>query len=357
MIVEKEAFFPHSELWDYYGARGNWHIVQYLRQCGLNIMPLICDGSKAPKIKWSEYQLTEVPSDLQKEYFFFPKSASGIGVICGISSGFLEILDFDGPHLFVPWCKEVASRLGGDFVRKLVVVQTPKGGWHVYYRCMGLQGNQKLAYCPEGKIQIETRGQGGQAVMPGSPLSAHVRHKSYRLFQGRFDEIPMIGADNHRAVMMAVARSFDLAPPKPPKATDWISRNCEGVRTADRPGDKYNRTVTWEAVLEPAGWHILREVCEVAYWQRPGKIGKGPSATTGYCASDTGNELMKVFSSNANPFEEGQVYDKFSAFAHLYHDGDFGKAAKALVEKGYGDSIRSQYDDEAIKAFFERHNS
>ena len=338
-------FGPKSDDFRFYGFRGNWHVVDYLRQSGYNVMPLRTDGSKAPKIEWSQYQLERVPEKLTHKHFVYSKEASGIGVICGSSSGFLEILDFDGPQLFMPWCKLVAAELGGEFVRKLVVVQTPKGGWHVYYRCMQIEGNRKLAYDADGKIQIETRGQGGQAVMPGSPGWTHPTGRPYRLFQGRFHEVPVIGGENHRRVMFEAAISFDKAPPKPArtkpttKATAWVNNvyNLEGDPRTDRPGDDFNERADWgEDVLEPADWTLLREACGVGYWQRPGKTGDGPSASVAYCKTEAGKELMRVFSSNAQPLEEGQTYDKFSAYALLQHGGDFHAAAEKLASLGYG---------------------
>jgi hypothetical protein len=336
-------FGPKSDDFRYFGYRGNLHVVEYLRAGGYNIMPLRVDGSKAPKIKWSEYQLERVPQELIDKFFVYSSEPSGIGVICGQTSGFLEILDFDYPNLFLPWCRLVAAELGGEFVRRLVVVQTPTGGWHVYYRCMRMEGNRKLALDASGKVRIETRGQGGQAVMPGSPNWTHPSGRPYRLFQGRFHEIPLIGAENHRKVMFEAAVSFDQSPPKPAKrATDWLRKvyNLDASpseKTSDRPGDDFNERADWaEDVLEPAGWTLVRETCGVGYWQRPDKVGKGPSASVAYCKTEAGKELMRVFSSNARPLEEGQTYDRFSAYAHLHHGGDFFAAAEKLASLGYG---------------------
>jgi len=54
------------------------------------------------------------------------------------------------------------------------------------------------------------------------------------------------------------------------------------------------------------------------FWCRPGKKS-GTSATTNFGGSD----LLYVFSSNAEPFEQQTAYSKFHAYALLYHDGDF----------------------------------
>jgi hypothetical protein len=82
----------------------------------------------------------------------------------------------------------------------------------------------------------------------------------------------------------------------------------------------------------------VRESDGVRYWKRPGKEGPGWSATTGYCHGADGAELLRVFSSNASPFEEGKAYGKFRAYALLHHGGDYQAAARELASKGYGAS-------------------
>lgn len=359
---EFHNFQPNSEIWNYTGYRGNWHVVDYLRQCGLNLMPLRCDGSKAPKIKWAEWQIESVPDDIIMRHFVERSyEPSGIGVICGVTSRMLEILDFDGGHLFLPWCKLVAEKLGADFVKALVVVQTPKGGFHVYYRSMGIEGNQKLAYDADNRIQIETRGQGGQALMPGSPDKTHPSGRPYRLLRGTFEAIPMITTPE-RNILIDAARGFDLAPPKPPRppqnSTDWVrlAYNLEEPEK-DRPGDDFNERAEWPEVLEPAGWVFLREAAGVSYWQRPGKIGTGPSATTGFCSTDSGKQLMKIFSSNCSPLIEGQAYDKFAIYTWLNHKGDFRAAAEAVMEAGYGKYAQLAKNEEIVNDFMQRNYS
>ena len=90
------------------------------------------------------------------------------------------------------------------------------------------------------------------------------------------------------------------------------------------------------------GWRVIRQANGVRYWARPGKDGNGISATTGFCKSSRGWDLLAVFSTNAYPFEipAGKTcgcYSKFAAFAILHHTADFKAAAKALAEMGYGE--------------------
>jgi hypothetical protein len=94
-----------------------------------------------------------------------------------------------------------------------------------------------------------------------------------------------------------------------------------------RPGDAFNAAADWAAILAPHGWTCLRVDADgVGYWRRPGKDGRGWSATTDHA----GSGLLYVFSGNALPFAPGRGYTKFAAHVLLNFAGDFHAAARAL---------------------------
>jgi hypothetical protein len=76
-------------------------------------------------------------------------------------------------------------------------------------------------------------------------------------------------------------------------------------------------------------------------WLRPGKKGRSWSATTGVCRGKDGADLLRVFSSNAAPFEDGHAYGKFRAYVLLNHHGHFDEAARELGRQGYGSALRA----------------
>src|SRR5262249_17437009 len=76
----------------------------------------------------------------------------------------------------------------------------------------------------------------------------------------------------------------------------------------------------------------------VRYFQRPGKVGREPSATYGKTGA-----CLYVFSSNAQPFDPDTAYTPFSAYALLEYDGDFHAAARALAA-AYGMRITLAVD-------------
>jgi hypothetical protein len=295
-------------------------------QAGLSVLPVRADGSKSPAIPWKQYQ--EVLADGQTLKKWFSKDDCGIGIVCGRVSGGLEVLDFEADAPIKEWGELAKNQLGEDFLKPLPLVKTPSGGWHLYYRCPEIGGNQKLALELKNgtqKVLIETRAEGGYVLAPGSPPTCHPSGKPYKLLRGDLTKIPTISPEQ-RAVLLRAARALTQVPAKevhvPKEYTDQ-----------GRPGDDFNRRSTWREILEPHGWKLVRTNGEIEYWRRPGKDDRGISATVGYAGTD----LLHVFSSNAHPFESDTAYSKFGAYTLLNHGGDFQAAAKELAAKGYGD--------------------
>jgi len=156
-------------------------------------------------------------------------------------------------------------------------VETPTGGFHIYYRCSdGVEGNQKLAQRKDsnGKLKtlIETRGEGGYVLAPGSPKTCHPLRKSYKLLEGDLAKIPTI-ANEERELLLNSARVLN----EYFEAKRLISGNSDA--SGNRPGDDFNTSASWEEILEPHGWEKAGSRGEVTYWRRPHKE-QGISATT-----------------------------------------------------------------------------
>jgi hypothetical protein len=306
--------------------------AQRLVAAGLSLIPIKTDGSKAPAIEWKAYQTQRATPDELRTWF--TAGRYGIGILGGAISGHLEIADFDLADLFPPWCDLVEELAPGLLIR-LPVVQTPSGGYHVYYRCESIAGNQKLAQRlgadGQPKTLVETRGRGGYVLAPGSPPTCHLRHKLYVVIDGHLDDIPVITPDERR-ILLDAARSFNAYVP-PEQVYHAPASGPRPQGPGDRPGDVFARHATWEEVLLPHGWVKVGQRGDVGLWLRPGKHGRGCSATTNI----GGSGLLYVFSSNAFPFEPQTAYSLFAAYAWLEHHGDFQAAAKALADRGYGE--------------------
>jgi hypothetical protein len=326
--------------------------LDYLK-ANLSIIRIKPDGSKRPALSyWTWLQKRLPPEGIVRNWW--DDGLNGIGIVCGAVSGNLECIDFDRGELFAPWRDLVEAQAPG-LVARLCVVRTPRApaGYHAYYRCpsVTIPGSMKLAQEPgingqTGKpclnTMIETRGEGGYALAPGSPPACHETGRSYQHIAGPpLTELPEITAQD-RELLIAAARSFDLATAAKTKCSDEANNTVGDLR----PGDDFNqRGPSWPSILEPHGWEQAFSRGETTYWRRPDKDSPGISATTGYCKGQDGAELLAVFSTNAFPFEGANgtspctCYGKFAAYTLLNHKGDFSAAARELASQGYGDRV------------------
>ncbi len=324
-------------------------------ESGLSFIPIRSNGLKEPAIqlmpkrwcelservwRWGWYKLHAPTRAEVREWFIDSCGNYGMAILGGKISGNLEIIDLDNWDIVTPWMKRV-RRQTPNLLHKVVLVQTPRPGLHVYYRCAEAGRSQKLAQVPvtdpdTGKIKpktlIEIKGEGGYCLAPPSPAACHPTGRCYTVVS-RHDltAIPTI-APLERNVLIESARALNCW--HPPQRRGYIRRPSATDRFGGRPGDDFNRRADWGDILRPHGWTFAGRGGDGSdHWCRPGKA-RGTSASTNFC----GSELMVVFSSNAAPFEEGTAYCKFAAYALLNHDGDFHAAAKALVAQGYGGS-------------------
>ena len=289
---------------------------------GMSVVPVGAD--KRPTIKWGAYQKERMTESEVREMF---TDSCRMGVVCGEVSGGLEVLDFDIEGFFPRW-EEVLSDNGYDeLLARLVVSRTPSGGFHVYYRCSNGERNQKLAqvYGEKGRpeVAIETRGEGGYVVAFPS--------EGYNMHRGKLSAVPTI-SDEDRNALVHAARILSEVADEP------VSKVQAFSAAGRRPGDEFNQRADWAGILEPHGWRLVGRIGERERWCRPGKSGRHTSATTG---NGHGKDLLKVFTSNAHPFEVDGVYSKFFAHALLNHAGDVSAAASSLAKDGYRDQAFS----------------
>lgn len=250
-------------------------------------------------------------------------SAYGSAVICGKASGGLYLLDFDIKdesakefyRRFRSAVKEAGFSLSGCYIE-----QTVSGGFHIFFRFpKGLEvpPNQKLARTSTGYCAIESRGEGGLAYVYPTP--------GYENIQGDLPSLaPLSETDVH--ALIAIAKSLDEGPEELSRDFNRTSKDFTG----DRPGDVFNEKKTWDEILSSTGAKIFRQTSKFAYWTRPGKK-QGVSAVTGL--GNSGQDLLKVFTSNWAPFEQDGCYDKFGAYVLLAHNGSFTEATKAAAKE------------------------
>lgn len=319
---------------DMAAAAITWH------DAGCSVVRVAADGTKRPLGDWKHYQ--NHPASRATVEAWFASGHPGIGVVCGTASAGLEMLELEG--------RAVADGIGARFLNALddegftdlkgkvlagCSELSPSGGLHFFYRVEGgVDGNTKLARRPgpEGsrtvETLIETRGEGGFVVVAPSHGAVHETGRPWTVAAGSPGTIPTITAAE-RDTLHAVACTLDEMPPPDPMP-DPIPIGSRDSPGGTAPGTDFNERATWEQILVPAGWTLVRRLADRAYWRRPDK-NLGISAVTGgalgdyfYCWS-TSTEL---------PAE--QAMSKWRVYTFLEHAGDFNAAAKKLKDTGYG---------------------
>lgn len=319
---------------------------------GVSVIPVFI-GTKKPKtlppdFTWSREQERIMGEDDIQLHFGGLNGKHGIAFVSGKVSGNLEIIDFDNhfgdaaevfrEFVSIPEIKEIIAGYNIPYER------TAGGGYHLFYRCPVIEGNNKLAVRPRvddpsrGDTLIETRGEGGYCLVHGSA--------GYEVIHGDLSEIPVITPEE-RETLLNTCRSFDekhkIVKPEAERKTEKLQLkkmelkevvlggNSTDTKEYEKIWDQYNRVTTdqdVQAMLEAAGWRYAGFSRGNHKYRRPGKKDDGISATFN-------GEVFYVFSSNGDPFEPMKGYSKFNLFRLLVHKGDFKAAVADLKAKGY----------------------
>jgi hypothetical protein len=315
-------------------------IAVALVKAGISVIPV--GPNKVPRINWREF-IARRATEAELAEWYGPGSRAGIGRVGGAVSGNLETIDFDvdaeaetthtADAIVSAWRERVESRCPG-LVDRLTLIRTPRPGWHVVYRCVvPIGGNAKLAEAPKKgggwKAIIETRGEGGYALHPGSPGECHPTGGTYAHVAGPAIEAAEPITASERDTIIAAARMFTLKPAEDaPEARERPTiRAGEGVS----PGDDFSRSTSWGDILAPHGFKRVGGTAEgEEFWLRPGGSSRW-SLTTNY----DGSGLLYAFSPNCG-LDTNRGLNKFSVFATLNHGGDFSAATRDLAARGFG---------------------
>lgn len=321
------------------------------RMYALGLSPILIKpgGTKKPLEEWAVQQDQRFPLEdlirkMTASYVPGANSLLGIGVITGktyapdgkpLPKRYLVMLEAERMDVFTGFIEamrtagfgEVAERLGGYWE------ETPGGGVHTYCYLSYRVQNEVFARQENnedgtpGKASIETRGYGGYSIMASRAENVHPTGKPY-IGHGDLADIPTITNDEW-AQISGVAKYLDKSKSRQQRRYD-DRKGAKSERSYKRPGDDFNERASWHDVLEPHGWTAIDD----NHWNRPG--AKNPSKTDAVTDTDeNGVEWFSVFSTSTS-FETQRPYDKYGAFTHLNHGGDFSKAASELRAKGYG---------------------
>jgi hypothetical protein len=333
-------------------TNATYDAARALAAAGLSVIPVALDGTKAPawavlprvpdpdrpdrmKPTWKPFQ--ERIADRDELQRWFARSPLGVAVVGGAVSGGAECLDLDNREVAAAFLGELRAE-DPDLFAKLHREETPNG-LHLWYRCGEVAGNTKLAEKPDGhddrgrpktKTLIETRGEGGYAVVAGSPDAVHSSGVPYRHVGGPplTDLAELTVAE--RNLLLRLAMSFDRTDERH-KAGPADPRDDAGELS---PADDYDtRGPSFDTLLPDATFQNPgRDKGNV---RRPDKE-RGYSGTVGHCRGRRGEPLLKVFSTNWHPFEAGRCYGRFHVLRLTRFDKDGAECMRWLRSQGFG---------------------
>ena len=321
-------------------------------EAGVSVLPIRPDGTKQPALLgWKRYQQDMPTQALVEEWFRLPQR--GLALVTGQVSGGLIALDFDDLATYEAWLKHIRREQSlyalYEFIASGYEERTPKGGRHLLFRCPAVfgegkrPGNQRLALRPVPEPQrfqvlAETREEGGIIIVDPSRGGVHPSGKPYVRTRGGVTTIRTI-TQQERTLLYDSVCEFDEMPPQPQRELSLVRRPCPpsrhagGSGTGNRPGDLFDNDpgVTWESLLLPLGWQLVRmDERGEGYWRHPGKVGPKHSATTN---ADGSNRLFCFSASPGLPTE--RYLTRFEFYTWWYHGGNFSEAARVLAGRGY----------------------
>ena len=291
---------------------------------GFSVVPTKAD--KLPIGTWKQNQnAIDDPTTLACR--FANRNATGLAAICGKVSGGLLCFDFDldkkhealSPfdleHEFVgPWLEAVGDVIDPHLIPKQ---RTGGGGFQFFVRCPNPPVNEKLAAVPANNRQgrhvvIETRGEGGYAIIPPSK---HPSGTTYQWQHLGLDDVPMITQEQAEALLEA-ARALDQMPleeTKERRLTEQYHQQRSGNDIIRAFNAKYHPS----ELLERNGYRLIR-----------GKY-LSPDSTSGNPGVTVFKDAPLVYSHHGDLLGDGRAHDAFDVFALLEHGGDKRAAYEA----------------------------
>lgn len=301
--------------------------MNYLTE-GINCIAV--NENKQAIFQWKKYQSEMITQQELDRQLSDPK-AKGIAIICGAVSGGLEVIDIDTKYETYDLWTAIKEKIDENIYRKLHIVQTRSNGYHLYYKCETVEGNQKLATRlptssesqsnPQIKSYtiIETRGEAGYVVAPPT--------QGYTIIQ---EGIHVISLDE-RDALLSLMRSFnEVIDEQVIQAHERPNAKEYGLS----PFDDFNKRGDITQILVNHGWSVVGENSQRIWYLRPG----GQSKHSGSYNKDM--NLFSVFSSNTD-FVIQKGYKPAAVFCILECQGDFKAGAKKLLDMGYGEKKTS----------------
>jgi len=294
----------------------NKDYLKKLSNLGFSIIPI--DENKIPIGKWKDYQNSKRNTD-EIELL----NCTKYGLVTGFND--LEVIDIDLKVLSTvteknKWWDEYLAFLSDniiDFLDKVVIAKTQKGGYHILYKSKNLIGNTKVAKL-EGMTEaiIETRGKGGYVVVYDNFFTKKEYH-----------QIDFI-TDEERDIIWSISKTYDYKDPKTielPKKSEYI------VKDQVTPWEDYNNKHSVFDIIDDE-FTIVRNTQNSYVIKRNGAT----SPHSGYVFKNTG--CLFLFSTGTI-YPNEKLLSPYNLYTIRYHNSDYKESASELYKKGYGSRI------------------
>ena len=302
---------------------------QYLAD-GYNVLPL--NARKRPTIKaWKFLQTEHASVNLINEWFPLT-SRNGIGIICGAISSDLTVIDVESLEA---WNQLEASIQSVPALAELMpstsLSITPSGGRHLFIHADTAPPKcEVLARDAEGELLIETRGEGGYAMVPPGEGRSWVRYLD------REDRALWTAAQLE--MVFGLARQFHKEPIKTTTTTTPAPKAAAPRAPGLSPIDDYRQRADFHQLLTAQGARLIRtEANGRAHYARP---GKDENAAGGNLFPVNGVQKLYVHSSNWPSLQADKHYDAFDFRLAIEYGGNkdmLPVLVRQLSLDGFGD--------------------
>lgn len=288
--------------------------LKKLISIGFSVIP--CEESKKPLEKsWttSENKTAEDVDRLNPYYW-------------GCRAGYNDIECIDVDLKVLPslperkeWWDEYLNFLCDnieDFLNKVVIAKTVKGGYHIIYKTKVKAGNTKIA-CLQGMRSaiVETRGVGGQFILYGEFLGEREYH--------HIDYI----TDEEREILWYISKTYDYKEQslaEVPKKSEFKKIN----ETDITPWEDFNSKKTAFDIIGDE-FTVVRNTSKAYVIKRHGAT----SPHSGYIFKDSG--CMYLFSTGTQ-YPNEKLLSPFNLYTIKHHNGDYTESTRDLYSQNYG---------------------
>lgn len=277
-------------------------------------------AGKHPRLNEWQKHATDDVEQIERWWQSFPHA--NIGVRLGSTSGIVGI-DIDPPN-----GEQALLEVSNGDLPPTLEMRTGKGRRLLYGIPENLEVEPQTVAMRDANGQETIRLQGGatgaQCVMP--PSMHYLGH--------RYEWIR--GPEQYAIALMPQWLVVEMCRPKQPDWNDAGDRRpIDGTEpwSAFNRGEKGDNWHKW--LVEDWGYKPAGGSGDTRYYTRPGKTG-GISVSVGHYRCRDGTPALYTFSGNCPSLPGAKCYDLFGAYTRIEHDGDFQKAARWLLDRGYG---------------------